>query len=277
MKDFHLSNTKSLKISLCNAEFNCRVLGNGDKIIISFHGFGQDGKVYSKLMRNCPDCTIYSFDLPYHGDTKIHKKDSIISADEINDLIKQLIDKTGISRFSIIAFSIGAKLVFPVIAKFAYMIDRIWLIAPDGIQPNFWYQLVTGNPAMRLAFQIAMKNPGIVQGGVRLLKLFKVLNPQIVALTAKSINTQQQRDRVYNTWTSLRNISYNYEDLVRILGQDGIRVVFIIGKNDTVIPASGIEKIKNDLHNAEVIWLSCGHFSLIKSFSDWIVMNDQEL
>ena len=252
-------------------------MDDGEKNVISFHGFGQDDKTYTVLLNNCPECTIYAFDLPFHGGTKINKQGSILFSEDLHELMTQLIDKAGISQFSIIAFSIGAKMAFPIIEKYASMIDRIWLIAPDGIQSNFWYQLLTRNRMMRFIFQKAMKKPGIVLSVVRLLKSLNVLNRQIATLTAKSINTRKQRDRVFHTWTYLRKLNYRRADLSRILGQVGIRVIFILGENDHVIPVSGIKKMNSALNNSEIIMLPCGHFNLIKCFSGWLTSNEQRL
>jgi hypothetical protein len=39
-----------------------------------------------------------------------------------------------------IGFSIGAKLVFPLIRGLAAQITEVTLIAPDGIKENIWYR-----------------------------------------------------------------------------------------------------------------------------------------
>ena len=91
MKDFHLRQKKDIKIIITNAEFNCKVLGNGAKNIIAFHGFGQDGNSFLPIVSKNPEYTIYSIDLPFHGETIIHNSSLCLRHLEVIELVQKLI------------------------------------------------------------------------------------------------------------------------------------------------------------------------------------------
>ena len=65
LKDITSNPEKIIKINITNGEYCCRVLGNGGKNVIAFHGFGQDGSAFLPVAIKNPSFTIYSFDLPF--------------------------------------------------------------------------------------------------------------------------------------------------------------------------------------------------------------------
>lgn len=261
---------RSLKIKISNGDFNCRVLGKGRKNIIAFHGFGQDGNIFIPMINSTANYTIYSFDLPFHGKSEINEKTSYFSKDEIVGLVQELLDETGITQFSILAFSIGAKFTFPIIESFGSRIENIWLLAPDGIYENFWYRLFTNNPLTRHLLQFLLKKQLLLERVAGLLLNFKLIDHELTAMAKNSATTKEKREQVYNTWIYVKNLKWNAESLNKVLKKNKLRIYIMLGTNDRIISKPKIERESKHIDNLEVILLSCGHHNLIKKFSEWM-------
>lgn len=270
MKNSHPKNQDHLKISINNADFNCKVLGQGPKFVIAFHGFGQNNNCYSFLAKENTQYTIYSFDLPFHGGTTIHDNTAPLSSDEIYELVKALLEKTNIDTFSLLAFSIGARLTLPIIGKFGSIIDHFWLLAPDGISNNFWFGLSTGSKVMRSLFRKVLDRSSWFLWTGNLLKSMRLLDHRKSEFVFKSIETSDKRNQVYNTWVFLRELKFDEIQLVDSINQYKLDVTFVLGENDKVIPPHKLGLIAKRIKNSKVVILPCGHHNLIKNFSEWI-------
>ena len=194
---------KDIKIIITNAEFNCKVLGHGVKNIIAFHGFGQDGNSFLPLVSKNPEYTIYSIELPFHGETIIHNPSISIAHWDVIELVEKLINLLSKEKFSLIGFSIGAKLLFPVIEKFYSRIENVWLLAPDGITPNFWYRMATGTHLMRQLFRFCLNYYQIIKRLGYGLQFMHLVDEGTLSFILKSTNSRENREQVYNIWIFL--------------------------------------------------------------------------
>ena len=95
-------------IDLGDIALNYRVLGNGHRKLIAFHGFGQNCNAFLPLSDKDLGFTIYSIDLPFHGNTRLNKNLDYLNKDVIVALIDRLIHLESLLTFSLIGFSIGA-------------------------------------------------------------------------------------------------------------------------------------------------------------------------
>lgn len=260
---------RNIKINLTNAEFNCKVLGNGPIHVIAFHGFGQDGNAFLPFTIQNPQYTIYSFDLPFHGETKIRNPSLALMNQEVNELIQNLLKKITIERFSLMAFSIGSKLLFPILEEFHSRIENVWLLAPDGIKLSFWYRAATRTRFLRHLFYQVLKKDRILNRLGEILSSIKIVDKTTISFAVKSINTPTKRERVYDTWAYLRVLKINSITLSNKLNATNILVHFIMGERDKIIPLSKIKSLHQKLNNSIIVTLPCGHHRIIEYFSAW--------
>lgn len=273
LKEYHSIENKSLKITLNNTVFNCRVLGNGPKKIIAFHGFGQDGEAFLPIAIKNPQYTLYSFDLPFHGETNIPVNTKCISHLQVVDLIVELINLTKIKNFSILGFSIGAKFVFPIIEKFSPIISKAWLLAPDGIYVNYWYRLATGTLLSRNIFRKALKYPLMLEKMGEVLNSINLIDKRTLLFFRKSINTEKKRLRLHFTWIYLRKLIFNPSDLTKSLNESGFVLSIFLGVHDEIISKSKIEYCMKGISQYKLNMLPCEHHDLINCFANNFMQN----
>lgn len=269
LKDIHLKHQKNISINIPNVDFNCRVLGNGAINVIAFHGFGQDGNAFAPVAMQNPIFTIYSFDLPFHGETIIQNPFFCLTSQELRELIQKLITQVKLERFSLMGYSIGSKLIFPILEEFLSRIDHVWLLAPDGITLNFWYRAATRTHLMRFLFQKTVHNYQLLKGLGNLILSLNFMDKSTILFAMKSMNTQEKREQIYHIWTYLRKLKLFHASISSKLNEMNVPVCFILGDRDSIITLSKAEPLIKKLHNSTVVTLSCGHQRLIEHFSEW--------
>ncbi|TKB98987.1 alpha/beta fold hydrolase [Pedobacter cryophilus] len=106
------------------ANFHYHQYGNGNKIMLAFHGFGMRGNQFKVLEESLGQhYKIYSFDLFFHGETELFDtsrkavKQSINKALFAKEIIKFL-RHLGImdQKFELLSYSIGSKLALSLIS-----------------------------------------------------------------------------------------------------------------------------------------------------------------
>ena len=245
------------------------VIGNGPSPMLVFHGFGQNASVFSSWEEAIGhDYTIYSFNLFFHG-SQWPYGETPLENDLMEDIFSQFLIKAGIDRFSLAAYSIGAKFALVLAQRFYLNIDRILLLAPDGIKLNFWYRVATGTSFSRSVFRFIVNNDGILMGILKLAGKLRIVHDT----TFRFVNTQmaniEKRNKVFFTWVVFRKLFVNSALLAARLNEKNISVIVFIGDRDKIITANKIKPIIKLLNNTELISLPVDHHHLISGFYDW--------
>ncbi len=238
--------------------------------MIAFHGFGQDGKAFEPLAGALPEYTICSIDLPVHGKTTISNLEKPMTAPETVELISGLKKAMGFERFSITGFSLGARMVYPILHHFARQIDDVFLIAPDGVRESFLYWLATHDKPARKVFYFALVNPWILSGIIKTGKKIGLIDKKTAKLVSTSLKTHEKSMQIYYAWTYFRKLKTERDTLADKLNKHEIKVNFIMAKYDKVIPVKSVKSLSGKLKNKEVLILPCGHYDLITQFAEYV-------
>ncbi|HEV8511704.1 MAG TPA: alpha/beta hydrolase, partial [Cyclobacteriaceae bacterium] len=219
--------------------------GDGNKVILLFHGFGQDHRAFDSWIEQFEnDYTIFTFDLFFHGNSKWGNQQALTKEDW-KKILQLFLNQEKIQGFEIAGFSIGAKFVLATVELFPDRINKIILLAPDGIKNNFWYSLATSTSLMRVVFR------SLILGRNRLKTLISLLKPfqdkGLLRFVESQLSTEEKRRRVYNSWIYFRHLNFNLKNLSVLLNSKNIPVIFILGKLDKVIPAKKIEGFAKSL------------------------------
>jgi hypothetical protein len=258
---------KEIKISFSNGELGCKVLGCGEKKMISFHGFGQNGLAFIPLSRAMSEFTFYSIELPFHGSSRIYNPQQPITYGQVNELVKNLMAQEEISSFSVCAFSIGAKLLFPIIENFSRVIDQVIFLAPEGIRNNFWYRLATGTRLARSIFFMLANDHKAMQILIGLAAELKIISRKTGSFVRRTLTANGRGRLVYDTWCYLRLLKLHHKKAAGAINDSRMAVVFVYGLKDNIIRKNTMIPLYRKLRRSEVIELPCGHHDLIRHFS----------
>ena len=243
--------------------------GSGKDVLLTFHGFGQDHSNLTALNVLSPYYTIYHFDLPHHGQSKWNKKTPIEKHD-IKELFDDFLQRHGIERFSMMAFSLGGKVLLTLLEFFHPRILKIILIAPDGIRINRWYKLATMNAPFRMLFKLLVENHSIQAKLSGALKSVGLLDRSMNRFIEVHMDTPRKRMQVYRVWTSYKKLRVPEAQIVEFINSNEISVYLYLGKHDRVIPGDQFNRFKSQIRDITFRNLPSGHNHLIEKVAEKI-------
>lgn len=251
-------------VYLQTQKMQCLQIGEGEKILFAFHGFGQNPQVFECLRQYLPQYTTYSFDLLSFGKEP--------SKQEVFGLLEQFCHMYRVDKFSVVSFSIGSKMALSLLEHFSHQIEKLVLIAPDGFQKNYWYQLATSTFGKKIFWQF-IKNPSFFLKIAHYLSKVKILNKDLLKIAQIYTDSPPKRFLLWRTWLSQKNLFPNHQNLQQILTERPIPTKIFTASQDKLCPLPPIIAF-GKVHNCvEIISSDSKHHRLLQEIlknSDFI-------
>jgi len=265
--------TKRLKFE--NTVINYRVFGHGSKVLLAFHGYGQDGNSFKILADVMSEYSFYAFDLFFHGDSRIKgiSDERLLTNEMWGRILELFLKREHIDNFELLGFSMGGKFVFSTLVAFPNRINKINLIAPDGVKNVRWYSLATGSRVMRAFFRRVVIKPQPFFSFLRISRVFGLANPRMVKFAEREMDVVSKRKRVYNTWANFRYLKVRLSRITFMINHYNIPVSFYFGKHDKVITRKHVNPLIRSLNKKNVHVLNSGHSTLIQSVAAYVQKN----
>lgn len=234
----------------------------GPNVILAFHGFGQDNKVFQEWVDIIKDeYTVFAFDLFYHGES--NRPYGTLSKKEWQAFLKAVLLKENISNFSTVGFSLGGRFAIASALAFPKKMNELILIAPDGVYLSIWFKLAT-KPYTRWLFKYLMLNPNKLENLIAFNEKYKIVNPYIGDFVKKEMGDSTNRKRVYISWNHFKSLGYSKKELFKRFNQYPFKRRIILGSKDNIIKPSKILPIINNMGDFNVDILPMKHHQLIK-------------
>jgi pimeloyl-ACP methyl ester carboxylesterase len=250
-------------IHFFNSKLFFAKIGAGQKVLLLFHGFGQDHRAFQSWMEVLKDeYTCYSFDLFFHGQSTWASREALEKKDW-KEIITQFLQKENITEFEIAGFSMGGKFAMATLEAFPDQIKKMTLLAPDGIKTSFWYSLATYPIAIRALFKSMILHPNRLHRITKALRSLRLVDKGLLRFAESQMDTEEKRNRVYFSWVYFRHLKFNLNKIASLLNEQQIPLALIVGQHDKVTPAQNMEAFikKIKLKKFEVV--GAGHNDLI--------------
>jgi len=246
-------------------------LGAGPRILLAFHGIGQDGSsCFAPILQSLgKHYTIYAFDLPFHGQNA-DAPFEVISKADWKQSIQHFLQTNNIARFDITGFSIGGRFALATLEAFPESIDHAFLIAPDGVSEHPMYALATRIPPARWAYGWLMRHPGVFFPGVRVARTLQLASKSLVRFTQQVLNTPEKRQTIYRSWVAFRDLRFHIRALVKTANANGVTIYLFAGVYDSLLKPKAVKKLAELLPENQYIELKSGHTRLVEHASTWI-------
>ena len=247
----------SFLLSYKSSQVGYYKFGSGPKTAFCFHGYGEQSSSFFFLEEYAGDqYTFFAIDLPFHGSTR-WKEGLVFSKNDLTNIIHLVLEEYGIRKYdqniTLISFSLGGRIALCFFQSQPQEVEKIILLAPDGLKMNFWYWLATQTMAGNKFFAFTMKHPGWFFGFLNVLNKLKLVNASIYKFVNYYINEPQVRNELYKRWTSLRKLKPNLSTIKILIKQHKVQVRLLYGKHDRIIlPARG-KKFCKDIEEFCVI------------------------
>jgi pimeloyl-ACP methyl ester carboxylesterase len=240
--------------------------GTGAQPVICFHGYGEEGNLFAFLEKFAGEqYTFYSPDLPFHGQTEWneglnfthHDLQHIIKAIQGNHKDAQ---KTGKERLILLGFSLGGRMALSFYQSQPELIEKIILLAPDGLKINSWYWFATQTRIGNKLFLFSMRYPAWFFSFLKLLNKLGFVNASVFKFVSFYIGNREAHRLLYQRWTGLRHLKPNLNRIKKMIRQYKTPTRLVYGKYDRIIlPVRGEKFQKGIEEYCKLSVINSGH------------------
>ena len=247
--------------------------GNGPKAVICFHGFGEDATTFEFLGKKAGhEFTFYAIDLPFHGQTN-WAEGLVFTHTDLLQIIEEILYQNNPlpktqplsaaqagPKLSLIGFSLGGRIALSIYQAIPEQIDKLVLLAPDGLKVNFWYWFATQTWLGNQFFAFTMRNPGWFFGFLKLLNKIKLVNASIFKFVNHYIGKKDIRLLLYQRWTTLRKLKPDLSLIKLLIVKHKTPVRIVYGRHDRIILSSVGEKFRKGIEEHSTLTIiESGH------------------
>ena len=238
-----------------NSQVSYYLFGSGPRQVVCFHGYGEEARLYSFLEKYAANqFTFYSIDLPFHGQTKWNEGLNFSHTD-LRQIIENILHwnnrepETGNSKLSLLGFSLGGRIALSFYQAQPESVEKIILLAPDGLIVNFWYWFSTQTWIGNKIFSFSMKYPGWFFAFLKLVNKMGLVNASVFKFVNYYIGNKEARQLLYQRWTGLRKLKPNLQRIKNLIRQHKTPTRLVYGKYDRIIlPVRG-EQFQNGIED----------------------------
>lgn len=245
-----------------NSTIHYRQFGYGHKLLFCFHGYGRESYTFSFLESELgKSFTIIAIDIPFHGLTEWKDELTFKPAYLIQFIqdIRRKLQKENLP-FSLLGFSMGGRIALYLTQHFADEVERLILLAPDGLSFNFWRWLGGETWMGSKLLYYTIQNPAWFIWLINKAEKLQVIHKNLTDFIRYSINDQDHRNKLYRRWISIKKFNPAIGKLKHLIAKKRIPVRMLFGAFDTIIPSAGGEKFKQGLEElVQVEVVQAGH------------------
>ena len=262
-----------LAIPLTNGTIPATRYGNGEKLLIAIHGYDDSQTEMQPLAKTAATekkYTVYTLNLPYHGDETDWKTD-VFSATDCRELIEAIRTREpNLPHFDLIGYSLGGRVVQSVLPLLAQKPRILYLLAPAGAPQNPWHPYLKTPLFYKKMMATLAQNPSwIIQLG-KLIRQLKLISSFQLAFAEKQLGDAAYRKKMFFWWQSLHYLPLNYPQIQDSIAFNKITVHLLFGKKDIVIPKKSPIFFEKMLRPASIEYVNRGHRGVQACAANWL-------
>jgi pimeloyl-ACP methyl ester carboxylesterase len=251
--------------------------GQGPRALVALHGFGLSGDAFARLVPAFPEHTLYCPDLFFHGQS--HWSGSLhgLGPAQWRRLFTAWLAQQGLAQFDLLGYSLGGRLALFTYAFLPAQVGRLWLVAPDGIQPNAWYRLATRYPPLHGLFRyITAPQTNLFHRAVGLARRWQWLPPNLLRLAEQQMSRPELRARVYRTWMLHRHLEPDLRQVAQLAQQHRTPVRGFTGTHDWLVRTPHLASWLKTMPTARHTELESGHHRLLEALAAYLLAHPAE-
>lgn len=252
-----------------------QVMGSGSRGWLCFHGFGrraEDFEVFRPLLGD--DDRLVCINLFGHGHSAFPPDRidwSPIQLEEWCEIVELLLESQGFDRFNLLGYSMGGRIAMMTYLGFADRVDRMLLLAPDGLKKNKMYQFASGTRLGRAIYRSIIPDPAMLFSLAKMLNRLGLLSDKLHRFVHVHLDTREKRELVYAVWLIYRRLFPDYAELAQKLNTSGTQCNMIFGTYDSIIPVRlGKRFVKRLRRPAIIHQVPVGHRLMERTTIDYI-------
>jgi pimeloyl-ACP methyl ester carboxylesterase len=255
-----------LQLRFRNSTIGYYRFGSGPETAICFHGYGEDAAMYGFLGKYAGDqYTFYSIDLPFHGKTE-WKEGLAFSTQDLKQIVNDILGQNNIEletsnfKLCLLGFSLGGRVALSLFQLIPGKVEKLVLLAPDGLKVNFWYWLSTQTGLGKRLFHFTMKHPGWFFGFLKVLNKLKLVNASVFRFVNFYIGDAKARQVLYDRWIVMRKLKPDLDRIKIFIKTYNTKVRLLYGRHDRIILSIVGEKFRKGIQDQSVLYvIDSGH------------------
>ena len=227
-------------------------------MLLAFHGYGEEAGVFAPLLPYLADeLTVLSFDLPHHGISTWGN--TIFSKHLLRQLVRAVMAMHKVDKVSLLGFSMGGRVCLSLVEMLPGCIDKVVLLAPDGLVRNNYYNFFAGTAAGRSLFRHVLTNPGLYSRVLEWAHKAGLVHASRYKFAMNYVSTPQQRGLLLKVWPTMSDLVPTLSRLTRAIRDHNIPVELFMGANDRIMPPALGKQFKEGLDTVQLHILDRGH------------------
>jgi pimeloyl-ACP methyl ester carboxylesterase len=225
------------------------------------------------------DFTFYAIDLPFHGKTKWNEG-LVFTPEDLKEITLSVLSTakpplpTSQTQLTLLGYSLGGRMALSLYEQMPACVNKIVLLAPDGLKVNGWYWLATQTWAGNKLFALTMQKPGWFLGLLHVVNRFSLINASIYKFVKYYIGDAVVRQQLYQIWTALRKIKPSIKVIKKEITIRHTSVRLLFGRHDRIILYSNGEKFRKSIENdCTIKVINAGHAVLAERYVEEIMIN----
>lgn len=241
------------------SRFHTVSYGTGEELLICLHGFGENANSFNRLHYTLGNYfTVVALDLPLHGQTSWNEERRF-SVEDLKAVILLILQHYSHKTFSLLGYSMGGRIALCVVQQMAERVDRLYLLAADGLKDNRWHIFATRTRIGNRLFKYCTYHPQLFFGLLHTWRGLGLISKGLHKFTFNSMNTLEKRERVYFVWSCMAEMMPDRELCKRLLNKFSIPTLLLFGKYDRVIPPVLGVRFMDGTFPCEMLVLEKGH------------------
>ncbi len=239
-------------------EVHCLRMGSGPKLLIAFHGFNNDAAIFLPLATLLQqEYTMVAIDLPGHGQTRWSS--SYMEKKALMAIVQGIKNNFGVEKFSLAGFSLGGRVCLNILELQPNWVDKAVLLAADGLQKNFRYNLATRNPAGKIIFRKLIDNPERWIGKMAWLRKYRLVDESRFKFARTRLTDDTIRHQLSYVWPVMSRLIPNITLVKWNINKYKVQTHVVMGKHDRIFPPVQGERFIKNLKYARLHMLDTGH------------------
>jgi pimeloyl-ACP methyl ester carboxylesterase len=181
-----------------------------------------------------------------------------------------------INRFSVLGFSIGGRIALATLESFPDRIEKLTMIAGEGLRQNFWYNWATHRWLGKPIFRRMIHRPNMFFHLAKGAQHLRLVPRSTVLFASRMMDSIDNRHQVYATWILLSGFKMTKNKLAELANANSFDLMFVFGKHDLIMKQDEAELIGKVLPNAKVVLLDVGHHRLVKETLPYLIAQKEK-
>jgi pimeloyl-ACP methyl ester carboxylesterase len=247
--------------------------GHGPRLLVALHGFGDRARMFAVLEDALNELyTVVALDLPFHGQTTWN--DQTFSKEDLVSIIRQVMQREGKDRLSMMAFSFGGRITLALLPEFEPHLDKLYLLSPDGINTQGMSLAVRIPMPVRRGLYKALERPDWFLKIVSTGRKMGVVPPLINHFLASNLTRPERFRRTFGCWLALNSFYLRRRKIKALWKAHNLPIDIYFGNNDEMIRLKTLRAMTEGLPNVRLFVIEdAGHRVVNEELMEHLISN----